>query len=815
VTFSDDVKHAFRQLRKSGAFTLSAIAVLAVGIGANSAVFSVVNAMLLKTLTVPEHERVVQLMRRNQRFNLYCVGASDLKAWGQQTQILEDVTGYSYVPDQINLTEGDSPEEIAAEHVSGHYFHLFGARPALGRFFTPDEDRPGAGHFVVLSHGLWQRRFGSDPEIIGKPILLGGDAYTVVGVAGGDFKGDRSAQLWLPLQADAARKDSVCSLWGAGRLKRGVTLEQAKAVLKIAAEEYKRAFPAKIDDIGLAALPAKLTYTAEPMETIVTGDVRPALLVLLAAVGCVLLIGCANIANLLLVRGAGRGREIAIRRALGAGPSRIMRQLLTESVLLSLMGGASGLVLAAIVVRALPPLEPMNIARIGPSPREINLDGPVLAVTAALSVVTGILFGLMPAWQVSRTDLNHMLKQGGAASGGSSHRLRGVLVTGEVALSVMLLAAAGLMVRSFLAVQSGTTGFDSHNVLVLETAITGSRFDHMTDISTMVRKTMGRLVALPGVEAVSAEDSVPLLPNIGRAFMIDDQLGGSRWRSVTPGYFGVFRIPIIEGRGLRESDDSHAPPVVLVNQAMAQRYWRGQDPVGKRLSFLGASGSRGPSAEVVGVVANAREVDRKGPIDPVVYVPLDQVDAPFFASMRVWLQSLSWTIRTRDAPGAVLAGVQREFRSAAGLPVGNIRPMEQVVAASTAHDAWQTVLLGIFALVAVLLASIGLQGVLAYSAQQRTREFGIRLALGASGSQLRALIVREGMGYTATGIFVGLGGAFGLTRLMSALLFGVRAADPLVFTIAAAVLALVALVASYVPARRASSVDPAIALRYE
>lgn len=470
------------------------------------------------------------------------------------------------MPEKLNLSSGGAPEQISAERVSRQYFRLFGARTAVGRIFTGEEDRSRAGKFVVISYGLWQRRFGGDRNIEGKSVLLGNELYTIVGVLEAGFRGDRAVDLWLPLQADPSSREG-CSLWGAGRLKPGITLARAKTALRFAAEEYKRRYPVKSTFLGEAAMPDQVTYTAEPMESIVAGDVRPALLLLLAAVGCVLLIGCANIANLLLVRGVGRGREIAIRRALGAGRSRIMRQLLTESVLLSLMGGAAGLVVGAIAVRALPPLESMNIPRIGPSPREINLDGLVLAVTAALSLITGFLFGLMPAWQVSGTDLNQMFKQGVGAAGGRPHRLRGVFVTGEVALSVMLLAAAGLMIRSFLVVQGGSTGFDSRNVLVLETAIAGSGFDHVTDISTIVRKMMDRLAALPGVEGVSAEDSVPLLPNLGRAFTINGQPGGSRWRLVTPGYFGVFRIPIIEGRGLRESDDGHAPRVVLVNQA--------------------------------------------------------------------------------------------------------------------------------------------------------------------------------------------------------------------------------------------------------
>ncbi len=809
-----DVKYAVREFRRNRAFTVTALAVLAIGIGANTAIFSVVNTMLLKPLAMPEPGRVVQLMRRNQRFNLYCIGVSDLMVWQAQTRILGDVAAYSYVPDSLTLAGDDAPEPISAEHVSREYFQLFGAHAVLGRTFTAQEDRPQAGNFVVLSHGLWQRRFGSDPNIIGKTILLGKEAYAVVGVLSSGFQGDRSVDLWLPLQPDLASKEG-CSLWGAGRLRPGVTLDQATAVLRAAAAQYKRTYPLKTSFLGEAAMPDEVTYAAEPMERIVTGDVRTPLLILLAAVGCVLLIACSNVANLLLVRAAGRNREIAIRAALGAARGAIIRQLLTESLLLSLAGGALGLVLGAFVIRALPALEPMNIARIGPSPKLITLDGRALAVTLALSLLTGILFGLVPALHGSRVDLSRRLKTGGPASNFVPHRFRTFLITAEVALSVMLLAAAGLMLRSFLALSREATGFDPQNVVVLETPISGRPFDRVAGISEMVRNVEEGLLAIPGIEAVSAEDSVPLLPNLGRAFVVDGQLGGSRWRAVTPGYFSVFRIPLVEGRGFHPSDDAHAPPVVVINQTMARRYWPNQDPLGKHFSFLGPAGSREASAEVVGVVADVREVDLRNPIEPVVYVPLDQVDDRFFASMRIWLQSLSWTIRTRVAPAGLFPAIRREFRNAAGLPIGHFRPMTQISAASTSHDESQAVLLGTFALIAILLAALGLHGVLAYSVQQRTQEFGIRLALGAAPSDLRRLVVRQGAIYTAAGIFIGLTGALALTRLMRGLLFGVRPNDPVVFAAAPVLLALVGLMASYLPSRRATAIDPAAAMRYE
>lgn len=798
------MRFAIRRLRRNPAFTLTALAVLAVGIGANTAVFSVVNTMLLKPLAAPQPGRIVQLMRRNQRFDLYCVAVADLFAWQAQTQILEDVSAYSYVPDKLSLT-GDTPEQISAEHVSRNYFHLFGARTAVGRVFTAEEDQPRAGNFVVLSGGLWQRRYATDPRIAGKTILLGNDPYKVVGVLDPAFRGDRSVDVWLPLQADPA-STAGCSLWGAGRLKPGVALPRAKAALRVAAEEFKRRYPAHPAFLGEAAMPAEVTYTAEPMQSIVTGDMRPALELLLGAVACVLLIGCANIAGLLLVNNARRSREIAVRSALGASRSRIIRQLLGESLGLSLAGGVFGLLIGVLVIKLLPPLEPMNIPRIGPGARPVVLDGAVLALAAFLSILTGVFCGLLPAVQASRADLFQQLKP-------RRTHLRGILVTAEIALSVTLLAGAGLMARSFLALRSQTMGFDARRVLVFETALTGPSFDRIAGFTAIRRKVEESLRAIPGVEEVSAQDSVPLLPNLGRALDIEGRLAGSRWRAVTSGYFAVFRIPVLAGRGFRSTDDSHSAPVVMINQTLARQYWPGRNPVGRTISFLDQSGAREPAAEIVGVVADAREVDLKGPSEPVVYVPLDQVNDRFLASMRVWLQSLMWSIRTRTAPGSILEKIPGAIRSASGLPVGRIRPMEQIVASSMARDAGQAELLAAFAFVAILLAAIGLHGMLAYSVEQRIFEFGVRLAVGADASQLRRMVLFDGMRYAGVGILIGSGGAFVLARLLRALLFGVTQFDPVVFVSIPVLLGLVTLLAGYLPSRRISAIDPATALR--
>jgi predicted permease len=385
-----------------------------------------------------------------------------------------------------------------------------------------------------------------------------------------------------------------------------------------------------------------------------------------------------------------------------------------------------------------------------------------------------------------------------------------MLVTAEIAT---LLIGAGLMVRSFLALRSQTTGFDARRVLVFETALTGPSFDRTSGITAIVRKVEDSLRAIPGIDEVSAEDSVPLLPNLGRAFEIDGRPSGSRWRAVNPGYFAVFRIPVLAGRSFRSTDDAYGAPVVVINQSLARRFWPGRDPVGQNISFLDASGSRGPTAEIIGVVADVREVDLKGPVEAVVYVPLDQVDDRFLASMRVWLQTLSWSVRTRVAPASILPAIQKEIREASGLPAGNVRPMEQIVSTSTAHDALQTELLAVFAFVAILLAMLGLHGMLAYSIEQRTFEFGVRLALGADASRLRRMVLWQGIRHAGAGILIGTGGAFVLARLMRALLFGVKPSDPLVFVAVPLLLGVVVLAASYLPSRRISVIDPATALR--
>jgi predicted permease len=814
-TVLQDLKYSLRTFRMSPGFTATALAALALGIGANTAIFSVVNAVLLRPLPYPHPERMVQILGLFRWGVAPYTNVPRFNAYRAQSQVFEDVTAYDWRGGAgINLTGGDSTEQVRGEHVSFEYFRLFGAPIVAGRGFTSDEDRPGGGRVVILSGGFWQRRFGSDGSLVGKSILLGGDPYTVVGIVSPAFMADPPVDLWLPLQADTNSTDQATFLFAAARLKPGVTLERAKAALQLAAQEFRGKFP---DAMGPAA-----GFTAEPLRQYMTGDVRPALLILLAAVACVLCMACANVANLLLARATGRAREMAIRAAIGASRARIVRQLLLESVTLSLAGGALGLILGYAGVRALLRLNAGGIPRIGPDGGAVTLDARVLVFTLLLSVVTGILFGMLPALRASRIDLNTALKDSGSRSGARGrNRTRSLIIVTEIALAFVLLTGAGLLLRSFAALGKVALGFDSRHVLTLESALNGTRFDNTAAIASAVRQCEERIAAIPGVEAVAAAPSVPLESSMGLGFQIAGRPLGDRtvhgsgwWRYVTWRYFDVYKIPILRGRGFTVDDGAGAPPVALIDASMAHKYWPDANPIGERIRLYdGDPQSAEPYREIVGVVADVQELGLRQEPGAATYVPLPQVtDSVMMHSKRV--VPLSWAIRAKVPPFTILSAVRHEI-GAAGLSVARVRSMDQVVAQATAGDRFNTVLLGVFALMAILLASIGLYGLIAYSMEQRTREFGIRLALGAEASHLRNRIVLEAIALAVTGTSIGLAAALAVTRLMTGLLYGVQATDPLILASVALILLTVALLASLPPARRAARIDPIAALRYE
>jgi putative ABC transport system permease protein len=817
-TFWMDLKQAFRMLRQSPGFTITAISALALGIGANTAIFSVVNTVLLKPLAFPEPDRIVTLMTSTPQGAFPGASVPKYNSWRRQTQVLEDVSAYDPGGPGLNLSGGDRPEQLKGIHVSYEFFHLFGAQAVIGRTFTAEEDRPRGGNAIVLSNGLWQRRFGSDPGIVGKALTLGGQSYTVIGVLAHGFTFDPLPDLYLPFQADPDSTNQGHFFQAAARLKPGVSLSAAKAALKLAGEEFKRRYPGTMDP--------KMSFTAEPMQQLMVSNVKAALFVLLGAVGCVLLIACANVASLLLVRATARAREIAIRSAIGAGRGRIVRQLLTESVLLSMIGGVLGLAIGALGVRALLAVNPGNIPRIGPDGAAVTLDWTVMGFTLLLALVTGILFGLVPAMHASRADLNITLKETGArgGSGMRQNKARGVLVMVEMALAMVLLIGAGLLIRTFSALHSVAPGFDAHNVLTMDTSLTGSHFDRTAAIALMTRQALDRIHAIPGVEAAAATSYLPLEGGLGLGFRIEGRPvtngqdhGGASWNYVTARFFDVFKIPIMRGRGFTERDDAAAPPVVVINQALARKYWKkDEDPIGHRLIIGAGMGPdfAQPPREIVGIAGDARDGGLNSDPFPATFVPLAQVGDAYMALNNRFMP-LSWVVRTKVAPFSVSAPIQRAFQDAADLPAAHIRSMDQIVIGSTARDQFNTLVLGIFAAVAILLASIGLYGLMAYSVEQRTLEFGIRLALGADFPALRYMIVRQAMMLAGAGIVVGLAAAYGLTRLMASLLYSVKPTDPVVFGTVTVVFTGVAFLASYLPARRALQVDPVIALRYQ
>jgi len=817
-TILKDLKHSLRMFRQTPGFATTAILALALGIGANTAIFSVVNTVLLNPLPFPEPDRIVSIMQTSPQGSAWVLSIPKFNVWKEQTEVFQDVAALDAGGPGINLTSGDQPEQLKGQRVSEAYFRLFGVPMALGRTFSPEEDRPGAGHFVVLSDGLWKRRFGGDPKIVGSAIQLGGEPFTVLGITGPGFQSSSPADLWIPFQADPNSTDQANYGRAVGRLKPGVTVEMARARMKIAADIYRRKFPRAM---GPAA-----SFSVEPMQEVVVRNVRPALLVLVSAVGLVLLIACANVASLLLARATGRQREIAIRAAIGAGRGRIIRQLLTESVLLSLAGGVLGLAIGFIGVRALLAVNPGNIPRIGVGGQGVSLDWRVVAFTLGVSLLTGILFGLIPAMIASRPDLSSSLKESSSRSGSGlrQNKARGLLVITEMALALILLIGAALLIRTFVALRSVNAGFDAHNVLTMDMSMAGGRFDKSAALGQLVRQSVERIEAVPGVVAAATTCSLPLEPSFGLPFTIEGRPltdgpahGGADWRTVSPRYFDVFKIPVLRGRSFNNRDESGAAGVVLINDSFAKQFWPKEDPVGQLISIGKGMGGmfNEPPRQIVGIVGDVRDDGLNTDPGPIMYIPVAQVKDGVTA-LNNHLAPLTWAIRTQGDPYMLSSAIQSAIQSVnRDLPVAHIRSMDRVMSESTAREDFNMLLLSIFAGSAMLLAAIGIYGLMAYSVQQRMQEIGIRIALGAGPAAMRNMIVFQGMRLALIGVALGIGASFGLTRLMARLLFGVKASDPLVFVTVAVLLSAVAFFATYIPARRATRIDPLVALRYE
>ena len=809
-----DIKHALHMFIKNPGFTIAVVAALALGIGADTAIFSVVNTVLLKPLTYPEPDRIVQLLCTGPGGEGACGSATKLHVWQNQTAVFQDVAAYDG-GGGMNLT-GGIPEQVHGVHVTEQYFRVFGAPFAVGRGFTPEEDKPHGGSVVVLSYGLWKRKYGGDPQMVGKSISIANLPYTVVGVVGPDFDTDPQADLWIPYQFDPNTSDQAHYFVAAGRLKPGITIPQVQAQLKIAALEFNRKYPG-INQRG--------GFDAQLLKDSVVSDVRSSLLVLIGAVSFVLLIACANVANLLMVRAAGRSREFAIRVALGAGRARIIRQLLTESVLLSLTGGVLGLVLGLTGVRALLAVSPGNIPRIGENGTGVGLDWRVALFTLAISLGTGILFGLIPALSASKPDLNSGMKESSKGSGASfrQSKARSLLVISEVSLALVLLVGASLLIRTFIALRAVDPGFNSHNVLTMEMALNGPRFEKTASVAQVIRIGRERLNALPGVVSASATNSVPLAGGFGLPFTIvgrpnNGQPEGAGWMAVSPGYYDAFKIPILRGRDFTDNDTAGAQGVAIINQAFAKQFWKnGENPVGQQIVIGHGVGPEfeEPARLIVGVVGDVRDGGLNRNPGPKMVVPLAQM-TDGLTELNSKVAPISWVIRTQGEPHQVASAATEELRKASGgLPVARIRSMEEVVVRSTARQDFNMLLLTIFGGSALILAAIGIYGLMAYSVQQRTQEIGIRMAMGADRARITKMVVWQGMRLTLVGVVIGVGAAFGLTKLVASLLFGVKQWDPIVFVSVPLVLSAVALFAVWLPALRASKLNPMEALRTE
>jgi predicted permease len=822
-TFAADVRYAFRTLRANPAFTAVAVTALALGIGANTAIFTVVNSVLLQPLPYPESNRLMVVCR--QFGNEIQSGSSNsipkYMVW-RENHVFDAMTLYGLTATGVTLGAGDRPEQAKAMRSSEGYFHVFGVAPLLGRTFTPGEDLPGGAAVAVISYGLWQTRFGGDPAIVGQSILMDRVPTTVIGVLSKGFLPDPPADVWLPLKADPASTNQGHYLRVAARLKTGVTLGQARAEMKILGERFRAANPKWMDEHE--------TVGVQPLQEAMVGPVKPALIVLLGAVGFVLLIACANVANLLLARAAVRQREIAVRAAIGASRARVIRQLLTESVLLAFTGGALGFVLGSWGVRGLLLVAPGNIPRLtDPNGLRVSippLDGRIALFSAAVALFTAIVFGLLPALHTSKPDLAFTLKEAGGRSGSgrAGNRARSILVAAEVALALVLLIGAALMIRTFLSLRSAPFGIDAHNVLTMETSL-GSSYSTTARVDNLVTQVVRRLEALPGVEAAGAALALPSTIGIDMPFNItgkppakgETYNGDEQWRFVSPHYFQAFHIPVLRGRAFRESDVSNSQRVVIVNQAMAKTYWPNEDPIGQVIVIgrgLGPQFEDQPR-QVVGIVGTVRETGPQGENQSVMYIPQSQSPDGITALANSVLP-LSWIVRGTADPDGLRAAIEREFRAVDGLlSPSRERTMEQVLAESTARQNFNMILLSVFAAIALLLAAIGVYGLMSYSVERRTHEMGIRMALGASRGDLLRIVLLQGAKLTGAGVAAGLLLAYGLTRLLASLLFGVKAVDPLSFAGVAAALSLVALAATYLPARRASNVPPSNALRHQ
>jgi putative ABC transport system permease protein len=808
--FIQDVGYGLRRLRRELGFTAVAVLTLALGIGANTAIFSVVNAVLLRPLKYPNAERIVAIQELNETGTRVQVTPANFLDWRAQSTVFERLS--AIYAGTANLVTGDESERIDLAMTSTDFFQVFGVQPQLGRFFVPEEERAGHEAVTVLSYGLWQRRFGGDPALIGKGIMLDGQSYTVVGVAPADFQYPDKTEAWIPPfqlvptlspQMDIERARGFGFLSAVGLLRPGVSVEQAHEEMTVITARLRKQYPDTNNNRFNRVV---------SLHTHLVGESSAALLLLLGAVALVLLIACANVANLLLARATSRQKEIAVRLALGATRLRLVRQLLVESMLVALFGGAVGLLLGWWGVDLMRGLLPVDF----PRAQSIGVDLRVLGFTLLVSLGTGIVFGLVPALQSTNPDINESLKEStrGSSGGAGGNRVRSLLIVSEVALSLVLLIGAGLLFRSFLRLQGVELGFRSQRVLTFRLAPSGPNFRQDAQYSDFYRQVAERIETLPGVEAVGVINTLPLVKGPTSGFRVEgrppltrDKWPGVNYRSVSPGYFRAVNVPVLKGRAHDARDDVSAPPVMVVNQSLVRRDFPGEDPIGKRIN-MGATGRDGQPiwSEIVGVVADVRSLELSTEPTPEIYT--SYLQDPF--------AGMSFVVRSAVEPESLVPSVREAVRQIdKAQPVSEVRELEEIVIEAAAQPRFNSLLLGVFAGVALLLAAAGIYGVMSYSVTQRTHEIGLRMALGAQTRDVLRLIVWQCLRLTLLGLALGLISAFALTRVMATLLYGINPTDPPTFVGGAVLLLVVALLSCYLPARRATKVDPLIALRYE
>jgi len=811
TNFWQDVRYGLRLLLKNPGFTAIAVLTLALGIGANTALFSVVNGVLLNPLPYPDPERLVAVYSNSDSSGMGSISYPNFVDWQRDNHSFSALGAFR--TEEYNLTGVGEPERLHGHMVSADSLTALGINPILGRNILGEEDQAGGAPVVVLGDGFWKRKFGLSPDVLGKSLTLNGKQYTVVGVATSMIAGLSPTDVYLPIGqwTDPTFRDRHISMGttAIGRLKPGVTFEQAKADMDSLAKNLAAAYPDSNKGSGIAIV---------PLKTDVVGSVRGILLVLLGAVSFVLLIACANVANLLLARSTGRSREFAIRSALGASPGRVIRQLLTESVLLGIAGGGIGLLLAKWGTRAILTALPETL----PRTEEIGIDGHVLFFTLGISVLTGIVFGLVPALKTIRPDMHETLKEGGRGSSGARHRTQSVFVVVEMAMAVVLLIGAGLMIRSLAALWSIDPGFDPRNALAFSISSTSGPNPTAGQLRTKYRETIRGLENVPGVEEVSLiEGTLPMSGDSELPFWVEgrpkpateQEMPFAMFAMVSTHYQQVMRIPVERGRGFTERDDEHAPAVILIDATFARAFFPKEDPIGKRLNL----GLMDLQAEIVGVVGHveswglgSREHEN---LQAQIYLSVWQVPDKFWPLLA---NGGGYVARTAGTPLGVVSGIREAAeRIDSSAVVYEVRPMQDIVARSIATQRLAMMLLSVFSALALVLSAIGIYGVISYLAGQRTKEIGVRMAMGATSADVLRLVLGEGMRITLIGVGIGLVSALGLTRLITKMIYGVGATDPITFAGVGILLTSVALLACYIPARRAMRVDPIVALRYE